>query len=223
VNFKIKICGLTSVADALAAIDAGADAIGLNFYRGSQRCVDVDTARQIVDAVGNRADKIGVFVNESADRIRETCHGAGLHLIQLHGDEPPEFLRLLNKDHDIVRAYRLGERGLSAIDDDLQACSDLSGFCPDAILVDASVPGKFGGTGQTIDWQQLANHRDTLLGSLPLILAGGLVPTNVAEAIRVVRPQAVDTASGVEFEPGKKDAAKVRDFVAAARAAFAAL
>ena len=145
--FEIKICGITNVDDALAAVDAGADAIGLNFYRGSKRCVDVDEARQIVDAIGNRAEKIGVFVNQSADDIREICRDTGLHLIQLHGDEPPELLRLLNKDHDLIRARRLDERGLSAIVDDLQACSDLSGFFPDAILVDSAVSGQFGGTG----------------------------------------------------------------------------
>ena len=220
--FEIKICGITNVDDALAAVDAGADAIGLNFYRGSKRCVDVDEARQIVDAIGNRAEKIGVFVNQSADDIREICRDTGLHLIQLHGDEPPELLRLLNKDHDLIRARRLDERGLSAIVDDLQACSDLSGFFPDAILVDSAVSGQFGGTGLAVDWQLLANYRE-LLGSTPLILAGGLVPANVGEAIRIVRPQAVDVASGVESTPGKKDTAKMRDFVDAAQAAFAAL
>jgi phosphoribosylanthranilate isomerase len=221
VEFKIKICGITNVTDALAAVDAGADAIGLNFYSGSKRCVSAAEAQQIVDVVGNRTDKIGVFVNESADHIRQMCRDTGLHLIQLHGDEPPEFLGLLNKDHDIIRARRLDEQGLSAIVDDLQACSDLSGFCPDAILVDAAASGQFGGTGRTVDWQQLVGH-EPLFG-VPLILAGGLTAENVAEAIRIVRPQAVDVASGVESAPGKKDAAKMRGFVAAARAAFAVL
>ena len=222
VKFKIKICGVTNPADALAAIDAGADAIGLNFYCGSKRCVSVDVARQIVETIGHQADKIGVFVNEPADHIRQRCHDTGLHLIQLHGDEPPEFLRLLNQDHDIIRARQLDERGLSAIENDLQACSDLSGCCPDAILVDSALAGHFGGTGQTADWQLLANYR-AVLGDVPLILAGGLTPANVAEAIRVVRPDAVDVASGVESAPGRKDSAKMRDFVAAAQAAFAAL
>ena len=220
--FRIKICGITNVGDALEAVDAGADAIGLNFYRGSKRCVSVAETRQIVDAIGNRADKIGVFVNESADQIRQTCRDTGLHLIQLHGHEPPEFLRLLNQDHEIIRARRLDERGVSAIKDDLQACSDLAGFCPDAILVDAAASGQFGGTGHVVDWQQLANYR-AVLGDIPLILAGGLLPANVAEAIRIVRPHAVDAASGVESTPGRKDSAKMRDFVAAARAAFAVL
>lgn len=219
--FKIKICGITNVEDALAAVDAGADAIGLNFYRDSKRCVSIDVARQIVDAVGSRADLIGVFVNEPAEQIRQLCHDVGLHVIQLHGDEPPEFLRLLNQDHDLIRARRLDERGLSAIADDLQACSDLAGFCPDAILIDAALPGQFGGTGHQADWQQLANDR-TVLGDIRLILAGGLTPVNVAEAIRIVRPHAVDVASGVESAPGRKDSGKMRDFVAAARAAFAA-
>jgi phosphoribosylanthranilate isomerase len=221
-TFKIKICGITSVEDARAAIDAGADAIGLNFYRDSKRCVSVDAACQIVEAIDSHASKVGVFVNESADRIREICRDTGLRLIQLHGDEPPEFLQCLDKDHKVFRARRLDERGLQAITDDLQACSDLSGRCPDAVLVDAALAGQFGGTGRQVDWQQLAGYR-AVLGNIPLILAGGLTPDNVAEAIRVVRPQAVDVASGVESAPGKKDITKMRDFVAAAQAAFAAL
>jgi phosphoribosylanthranilate isomerase len=222
VNFKIKICGITNVDDALAAVDAGADAIGLNFYSHSKRRVGGDLARQIVDEIGHRADTIGVFVNESAERIGEICRETNLHFVQLHGNEPPEFLRLLNEDHNIIRARRWNERGLRAIEEDLQACSNLSGFCPDAVLVDAAVPGEFGGTGHTIDWQQLANYRE-VIGDVPLVLAGGLTRDNVAQAIRIVGPQAVDVAGGVESAHGKKDIAKMRDFVAAARAAFAAL
>jgi phosphoribosylanthranilate isomerase len=220
--FNIKICGVTRVDDAIAAINAGADAVGLNFYLASKRCINVDVARQIVDAIGSRAEIVGVFVNESADRIRTTCRDTGLQSIQLHGDEPPEFLRRLNKDHRVIRARRIDERGLSAIAEDLKTCCDLSGRKPDAVLVDAAVAGQFGGTGLTFDWHKLANYR-AQLGSVPLILAGGLIPENVAEAIRIVRPHAVDVASGVESTPGKKDTAKMRDFVGAARAAFAAL
>jgi phosphoribosylanthranilate isomerase len=200
VTFKIKICGVTNVGDALAAVDAGADAIGLNFYHGSKRCVDVDVARRVVDAIGNRAACVGVFVNASAGEIQAICHQARLHVVQLHGNESPELIKTLGTGYDIIRA----------------------GFAPAAILVDAAAAGQFGGTGHTVDWRQLENCQ-TWLKNVPLILAGGLTPANVAEAIRIVRPQAVDVASGVESAPGKKDTAKMRDFVAAARAAFAAL
>jgi phosphoribosylanthranilate isomerase len=222
VIFRIKICGITNVADAVAAVDAGADAIGLNFYHGSKRCVSVAEARRVAGAIADRVERVGVFVNASVDEIRQICRDASLHLIQLHGNEPPELLRSLKKDFCIIRARRLDERGMLAIGEDVDACCKIAGVRPDAILVDAAAAGQFGGTGHTVDWQQLADHRQWMSG-IPLILAGGLTPDNVAEAIRVVRPHAVDVASGVESAPGKKDAAKVRDFVAAARAAFAAL
>jgi phosphoribosylanthranilate isomerase len=218
--FKIKICGVTSVADALAAIDAGADAIGLNFYQLSKRCIAFDEARRLVDVARARATVVGVFVNESADRIHEICEDTGLSVVQLHGDEPPEFLRLLNRDLEIVRTRRLDDRGLPAIVADLQACRAATGISPDALLIDAAAPGQYGGSGHTVDWRQLEVGA-AALGTVPLILAGGLTPDNIAEAIRVVRPHAVDVASGVESSPGKKDAKKVRDFIAAARAAFA--
>jgi phosphoribosylanthranilate isomerase len=220
--FRAKICGVTSVNDAVAAAEAGADAIGLNFYRGSKRCVSVVEAKLIADALTYEVDRVGVFVNAAAEEIREICKEAKIHLIQLHGDEPPEFLGKLNKDFDIIRARRLDERGTKAIVEDIEACCELAGFGPDAVLVDASLPGTYGGTGCTVNWQQLSGH-DEWWRSWPLILAGGLTPDNVAEAIRVVRPHAVDVASGVESAPGKKDHAKMRDFVAAARDAFAQL
>jgi phosphoribosylanthranilate isomerase len=222
VVFKIKICGITNVADALAAVDAGADAIGLNFYHGSKRCVSVAEARRIADALTYETDRIGVFVNATTDEIRRICEEASLHLIQLHGDEPPELLNSLNKDHDVIRALRLDERGARAIREDWEAWCCAGDFGPDAILVDAAAGGQYGGTGRTVDWQSLVGYQQWL-DEIPLILAGGLTPDNVAEAIRIVRPHAVDVASGVESAAGKKDAAKMRDFVAAARAAFAAL
>ena len=222
VNFKIKICGLTSVEDALAAIDAGADAIGLNFYRGSKRCVNVDTARQIVDAVGERAACVGVFVNASESEIRSICEHVGLPCVQLHGNEPPELIQSLGSGYAIIRARRIDDRGTQAIRADLDECNAIAPLALAAVLVDAAAEGQFGGTGHTFDWQQLENYQ-AWTKEVPLILAGGLTSDNVAEAIRVVRPQAVDTASGVESAPGKKDAAKMRDFVAAAREAFAAV
>jgi phosphoribosylanthranilate isomerase len=221
-TFKIKICGLTNESDALAAIDAGADAIGLNFYRGSKRYVTSAEARPIVGAVGNRVDKIGVFVNAPADEICCVCDSVGLQWVQLHGNEPPELLASLGNRFSIVRARRYDERGLPAVSDDISACLKTGGRTLKAVLLDAALAGQFGGTGHALDWRKLENYPASTRG-IPLILAGGLTPENVAEAIRIVRPQAVDVASGVESSPGKKDAAKMRDFVAAAQEAFAAL
>jgi phosphoribosylanthranilate isomerase len=223
--FSVKICGITNRQDAQAAADAGADAIGLNFYEGSKRFVSNDAARDIVVAVGERVQPVGVFVNSPAQAICEICSHVGLNTIQLHGDQRPERLKLIIGLHDlgghdpslsIIRAHSFGPRGMTAVYEDM---FDATGDAADAVLVDAAVSGMYGGTGQTIDWDRLANF-EVSIGRMPLILAGGLPPENVAEAIRTVRPHAVDVASGVEISPGKKDHAKMRDFVAAARGAF---
>jgi phosphoribosylanthranilate isomerase len=218
--FKIKICGITNVADVLAAADAGADAIGLNFYRASPRCVSEFAALQIVGHVSiPTLTRVGVFVNSSPSEIRRIVGQIRLTAIQLHGDEPPEMLAAL-QPIPTVRARRFDEAGTAAIARDLIECR-AAGTALSAVLIDAMTPGRYGGTGTTVSWPGLADHTHWL--DIPLILAGGLTPENVAEAIRIVRPHAVDVASGVESAPGKKDAAKIRDFVAAARAAFAAL
>jgi phosphoribosylanthranilate isomerase len=218
-DFCVKICGVTNVADALAAVEAGADAIGLNFYSGSPRFVQVREARRITDALANETVRIGVFVNATADEIRQISQDASIHSIQLHGNEPPSFLAQLDRDFGIIRARRLDERGVAAIVEDIRACCEAAGFGPDAILVDSAAAGQFGGSGATVNWQLLADH-NAWWRKWPLILAGGLTPENVATAIQIVRPRAVDVASGVESSPGKKDSAKMRDFVAAARTAF---
>jgi phosphoribosylanthranilate isomerase len=229
--FRIKICGITSREDARIAAEAGADAVGLNFYENSPRYIDVDTARQIASNFHSQLRvRAGVFVNASPARVQQVVAQVGLSAIQLHGDEspaavgqiarakqPPEFRRAAA----IVRARRMGAGGLAEIAADLRACS-AAGVCLSAVLVDAATPGRYGGTGDTVSWAGLADYKQWL-GETPLVLAGGLTPDNVAEAIRIVRPYGVDVASGVESSPGKKDAAKVRDFVAAARAALAAL
>jgi phosphoribosylanthranilate isomerase len=218
-EFRVKICGITNVEDALAAVDAGAEAIGLNFFRGSRRCIGAEEARRITEAVAGRTACIGVFVNDRAETIRAVCAEAGLKLVQLHGDEPPEFLKQLYSGLQVIRARRLGAGGLPAVAADVAECRAACGFAPYAVLIDASVAGAFGGTGCTADWQRMVGFRQWV-GEPPLILAGGLTPDNVAEAIRIVEPHAVDVASGVESSPGKKDRSKMRDFVAAARNAF---
>jgi phosphoribosylanthranilate isomerase len=217
--FRVKICGVTSVDDALVAVEAGADAIGLNFFSGSRRCIGAAEARRITDAVSRQVECVGVFVNAPAEAIRETCTQAALQIVQLHGDEPPAFLQELDFGLRIIRARRLGENGMQAIGADVMECRNAAGVVPDAVLVDATAPGEFGGTGRTADWERIAGYR-RWLGELPLILAGGLTPHNVDQAIRIVEPHAVDVASGVESSPGKKDPVKMRDFIAAAKAAL---
>jgi phosphoribosylanthranilate isomerase len=220
--FRIKICGVTNIKDAIEAKDAGADAIGLNFYPGSERYLDLKRAQGIVAVMPPDLFRVGVFVNEEPEVIHSlmrelTAHSTGLHAVQLHGDEPPQILERIRVRY-IIRARRFSDRGVSAIAADLEAC-DKWRRVPNAVLVDAATPGRYGGTGETISWAGLADYRRWLY-NVPLILAGGLTPDNVAEAIRIVRPAAVDVASGVESAPGKKDPIKVRDFIQAAQAAF---
>ncbi|MCA9231193.1 MAG: phosphoribosylanthranilate isomerase [Planctomycetales bacterium] len=215
--FRIKICGITSVEDARAAVDAGADALGLNFYEKSPRYVATEQARAIVAALDDLPLCVGVFVNSSREEIERIRREAGLRGVQLHGDEPAEFLVGLGAC-PIIRARRMDERGAKALAEDVVACQ-AAGRLPDAILVDAAAPGHYGGTGKTIAWSELFDSERWLAGR-PLILAGGLNPHNVAEAIRVVRPNGVDVASGVESSPGVKDPEKMRLFVSAAKAAF---
>ena len=215
--FRVKICGITSIADALAAVDAGADAIGLNFSSASPRACDVASARAIAAALPEHVIKVGVFVNAPAEEIRRTVAEVGLNLVQLHGDEPPTLLHQI-KPQAVMRVFRVAG-DFAMVDDYLQACHRLA-CMPRMVLVDALCPGQFGGTGQKVDWGAAAAARHHFRG-LPLVLAGGLNPTNVAAAIAAVRPWGVDTASGVETAPGRKSAELVRAFVAEAKAAMA--
>lgn len=226
--FRIKICGITNIADATAAADAGADAIGLNFYEKSSRCVSVDQAREVIGSFGSlKPVCVGVFVNSPATNIQKTVLHTGISAIQLHGDETPADVAQLaaarlapdfSRPPKIIRARRMVPTGVAEIGTDLNACRS-AGVRLAAVLVDAASPGRYGGTGETVSWNGLADFR-RWLPNVPLILAGGLTPDNVAQAIRIVRPDGVDVASGVESSPGKKDPAKLRDFIAAARAAF---
>lgn len=219
--FRIKICGITNVADARVAAEAGADALGLNFFSKSRRFVASAAAREIAAAVPAGVTRVGVFVNQSAAEISQIITALGLDCVQLHGDEPAEIVSELPVDVKIVRAFRCGRAGLAPLASYLKSCCAV-GRVPDLVLVDADAAGEFGGSGQRADWARVARERDLIRG-VPLVLAGGLAPENVAEAIATVRPDGVDVASGVESSPGNKDAAKVRGFVAAARAAFAYL
>jgi phosphoribosylanthranilate isomerase len=211
--FRIKICGITNVADAQLAADAGADAIGLNFYAPSPRHIADSVAAEIIASLPKWVARVGVFVNFSADEVGRVADQLQLDWIQLHGDEPPDFISRL-APRRVIRALSCGAGEIAHVHQYLAQCRTI-GAMPAAVLVDASVRSAYGGTGKTADWTALAPPRDELLG-LPLILAGGLTPDNVAAAVGTVRPAAVDTASGVESSPGKKDPELVRRFVSLA-------
>lgn len=215
--FRIKICGITTVEDARMVAAAGADAVGLNFCPQSPRHIALETARRIAECLPASAVKVGLFVNPPAARVLTVSDQLGLDLIQLHGDEPPEFLREL-EGRRVVRAFRVGAEGLRPMLDYLERCRRLA-CLPQLCLVDSYRKGQYGGTGQVADWSLLGGYAREGAAP-PLVLAGGLTPENVAEAIQAVHPYAVDTASGVESSPGRKDPELVERFVAAARTAF---
>ncbi len=211
---RVKICGLTRVDEALACLTAGADWIGLNFHPPSPRFVARERAKEIMAAVAGPPRVVGVFVDRPAEEVARIAGELGLQIVQLHGREPPEALPALAR-FQIIRSFRLGDvADIRAMLEYLERARSL-GRSPDAILVDAAVPGRAGGTGTLV--------AETLLDQLPplprLILAGGLHPANVAARIARVRPWMVDVASGVESSPGRKDLAKVAEFIRVARAA----
>ena len=201
---RIKICGVTSVDDALAAVEAGADAVGVNFAAASPRRVDVGRAREIVRALPAHVISVGVFVDASEAELREVQAATGVRCVQLHGAEPPELLRAF-----LPHAYKaIRVRGRESL-------QLLAAYPGEHVLLDAYVPGVAGGTGATFDWTlaaEVARERS-------VTLAGGLTAKNVGEAVRVVRPFCVDVASGVESGVGKKDRALMKAFVDAARGA----
>lgn len=201
----VKICGLTRPEDAEAAVEAGCDWVGLNFWPHSPRFVSASRAADIVAAVPGAVTKVGVFVNQSVPHVNETALRLGLDLVQLHGDEDPTYCRLLGRPY--VRALRL------SCEDDLRG---LEGYGTDLFLVDAPSAG-YGGSGKVGDWSlaRLARAPDRRI-----LLAGGLTADNVAQAVREARPFGVDVASGVERAAGVKDRDKMRRFVAAAKGGF---
>lgn len=222
--FRVKICGITNVNDAMAVARTGADAVGLNFFPKSPRYVDPERAQAIIEALPPRVVKVGLFVNADPEVVCRMFDQLGLDLIQLHGDEPPELLTQLG-ERPVMRAFRLGEGGLRPVGEYLDRCRQLK-CVPRLVLIDAMVRGVYGGSGQVADWGVARRYAATAFSEEhapppPLVLAGGLTPDNVAEAIRTVRPLAVDTASGVESAPGRKDPATVEAFVRAAKTAFA--
>ena len=214
--FRIKICGITTTKDSQLIALAGADAVGLNFFPDSSRYLAPDAAEKIAATIPPKLQRVGVFVNASNEFIQQTAANLALNYVQLHGDEPPGAIASLTMP--VIKAFRLGEAGAEPIASYLAECRSL-GTLPAAILVDASRPGQFGGTGETVDWKEVRALKERL-GEIPLVLAGGLTPFNVSEAIATAHPDAVDVASGVEGKTGSKDLMLVRAFVTSARKAF---
>jgi phosphoribosylanthranilate isomerase len=210
---RIKICGITSPADAREAVGLGADAIGFNFYHHSPRCIDTAAAVHIAREMPSQVDLVGVFVNEPLRQLHDLASGlTPIRTFQWHGEQPELGDRFPFR---LIPAFSVRDRdSLDRLRGYFDRCRQV-GWLPLAVLVDAHVAGQYGGTGQTAPWDLLADFRPPV----PLILAGGLNPQNVADAVRLVRPDMVDVASGVESRPGHKDADKMRRFIANAREA----
>jgi phosphoribosylanthranilate isomerase len=203
---KIKICGITSQEDAEIAVREGADALGFVFYTQSPRCIEPTVAKRIIRNLPPFVLPVGVFVNDSPDHVRTLFDECGLALAQLHGDESPGFCESLQRP--VLRALRLQDRKSLLALAEFKGRTGVRGF-----VVDAFSSTAYGGTGETTDW--------TLAGevaqAVPILLAGGLTPDNVNEAIRRVHPYGVDVSSGVEESPGRKNPAKIRAFIQSVR------
>jgi phosphoribosylanthranilate isomerase len=206
VSVRVKICGVTRAADAVAAVEAGADALGFMFFAGSKRHVSPSTAAAIIRELPPLISKVGVFVNATSEEIRRAVAETGIDTLQLHGEETPEFCAQF-APMKVIKAFRLRDR------DSLRECLK---YPAQAWLLDSYVEGSHGGTGVVADWDLAA---EAARMSRQVILAGGLRVETVAEAVRRVRPYAVDVSSGVESAPGQKDHSKIQAFIQAVRAA----
>ena len=202
---RVKICGITNLADALAAVETGADALGLNFYEKSPRHISLKIAEEIANQLPPFIMRAGVFVNADEDLITRAIGECGLSLLQFHGDEPPEFCTQFGLMS--MKAFRIRDE---------ESLKEIPNYPTDAYLLDAYSPEARGGTGEKFNWD-LAIEAQKF--GKPIFLAGGLTPENVADAVRKVKPFGVDVSSGVESSPGQKDHAKIRAFIAAARSA----
>jgi phosphoribosylanthranilate isomerase len=204
---RVKICGITSAADAQAAIEAGANLLGFNFYPKSPRHISEDRAAEIRSKLPKKVKAVGIFVNVLAADVVTLRSSVGLDAVQLHGDEPPEMVAEIAPVVPVIKAFRVEQEfPITTLDEYSQAF---------AFLFDAAHTDQYGGTGRTTDWdvarRASLKHR--------IILAGGLKVENVAAAVRIVRPYGIDVASGVESSPGKKDHGLLRDFIKEVRRA----
>ena len=197
---RIKICGIMNEGDAAAAVNAGADALGFIFFEGSPRYVEPERAARIVAGLPPFVVPVGVFVNGPVEEVNEICETSGLQVAQLHGNETPEYCSLLNRP--VIKVFRVKDATWK---------SDAEAYDVGAVLLDTFAEDLYGGTGVTFDWRLVEDSPRRV------ILSGGLNPDNVAEAVRRVGPYGVDTGSGVEREPGRKDHEKIRAFVEAVR------
>jgi phosphoribosylanthranilate isomerase len=204
---SVKICGITNWNDAKAAMDAGADALGFNFYANSPRRVAASHAKQIIRHMPDRVTAVGVFVNGSVEEILRIAHTTNVGILQLHGEESPATVERLAREYPIIKAFRVGPRFRAR---ELKKFSSASGF-----LLDGYDANHHGGTGKRFDWGIAREAKR--YG--PVILAGGLRAENVIDAIRQVKPFGLDVCSGVEDQPGRKDARKVKRLMAAVRRA----
>jgi phosphoribosylanthranilate isomerase len=200
---RVKICGITNIEDALTACEAGADALGLVFYAQSSRHIDTETAASIAAAVPPFVTLTGLFVDADSTQVERVLEQVPLNLLQFHGEESARYCDQFQRPY--IKALRMK--------DDLHVLAAMQQY-PNArgFLLDAYRPGVPGGTGESFDWQRVPRH-----SGRQIILAGGLTPENVAEAIQIAHPQAVDVSGGVEARPGRKDPRKVRAFIKAAK------
>lgn len=206
---RVKICGITNCDDAKVAVAAGADALGFVFVSGTKRVVTPVRAREVIDKLPPFVARVGLFVNAGADEIASTIEHARLDTIQLHGEEPMELAERFRGRVRVLKAFRIRDAAsLAMVPGYFEAC--------DAVLLDAFEPSAHGGTGTQFDWDLAEQIRRW---AKPVIIAGGLRPENVAEAVRRFAPFAVDVSSGVEASPGRKDVEKVRAFIRNAKAA----
>lgn len=205
---RVKICGITNTPDALVAAQAGADLLGFVFYPPSPRCVTPEGVTPIARAVREQHPRImlvGVFVDEAPDYVAQIAEACGLDCVQLHGDEPAEAVDLLIAGGlGVIKGFRVKDTAVFA---------QMAMYRSSYYLLDAYIPGSPGGTGEAFDWRIARS----VAGTTPILLAGGLTPGNVAQAVRVGVPWGVDVSSGVEGMPGRKDAGKVQRFIAAAK------
>lgn len=213
----IKICGTTNLVDALAAVEAGADAVGFLFAESPRR-VEPEVARDIVEELPEPPEKIGVFVNESAEYVLQVAREVGLTGVQLHGDESPDYVKtLLSLTHEPLKIIK-------TIPAEVGKFSGLGEFgggedLVDAIMVDSGTRKMRGGTGKPFDWLLLSDFILGLQQTMPVVIAGGLNPENVSAAVCLFRPYGVDVVTGVEREHGHKDPARLRRFIASVRSA----
>jgi phosphoribosylanthranilate isomerase len=200
----IKVCGITNLTDALAAVEAGAGALGFNFYRRSPRFVEPLAAREIVERLPREVLSVGVFVNEARETVERVVEESGVAAAQLHGDESPAYCASL-EGLRVIKALRVGEDFVPERALEYRA---------EAILLDSFSASARGGTGRAFDWSQAGRTRELVPN---LFLAGGLTPENVGRAITTVEPYALDVCSGIEREPGRKDLERMKEFFAAVR------